>query len=322
MNAQATSVDARPLKVGLLIPTFDESVEGRTPRWTNLKAMAQRAEAVGFDSLWVPDHMIHNAYQPDGTEFGVWDCLSIVSSLAAVTSRVELGTLVVCTGFRNPALLAKMADTIEEVSAGRLILGLGAGYYEREFRAFGFPFDHVVGRFEEALTIVHALLRSGKIDFQGQYYQARDCELTPRGPRPAGPPIMIGARPDRPRALRLTAKYADYWNRFNVSRADAIAPMRQAVDAACGKVGRDAKTLRRTVTVPVDLPSCKAGAPETVWTRLMSSSQPITGSPGQIADALRGFAREGIDHVQIWLEPFNLAAVEAFAPVLEQLDRA
>lgn len=321
MNEQVTSARARPLKVGLVIPTFDETMAGKAPRWTDLKAIAQQAEAVGFDSLWVPDHMIHNAYQPGGTEFGVWECMSILSSLAAVTSRVELGTLVVCTGFRSPALLAKMVDTIEEISGGRLILGLGAGYYEREFSAFGYPFDHVVGRFEEALTIIHALLRKGKIDFQGQYYQARDCELTPRGPRPSGPPIMIGAKPDRPRALRLTAQYADYWNAFNVNRADAVAPLRQAVDGACRKVGRDPTTLRRTVTALVELPDCKAGVPETTWTRLISSFKPITGSPEEIAEALRGFAREGVDHLQVWLEPFNMKAVEAFAAVLERLDR-
>jgi len=112
-----------------------------------------------------------------------------LAALAAVTERVELGTLVTCTSFRNPALLAKMADTVEEISDGRLILGLGAGYYEPEYRAFGFPFDHRVGRFEEALQIVYGLLRRGTIDFNGQYYQARDCELTPRGPRPGGLPF-------------------------------------------------------------------------------------------------------------------------------------
>ncbi|HSI01940.1 MAG TPA: LLM class flavin-dependent oxidoreductase [Reyranella sp.] len=320
MTGQATSTAARPLKVGLALPTFEQTMAGATPRWKDFKGMAQRAEAIGFDSLWVPDHMIHNAYHPEAL-FGAWDCWSILTSLAAVTTRVELGTLVVCTGFRNPALIAKMADTVEDISGGRLILGLGAGYYEREFRAFGFPFDHLVGRFEEALTIIHTLLRKGKIDFEGQYYQARDCELGPRGPRPAGPPIMIGAKPDRPRALRLTAQYADYWNVFAINRAEALAPMTQAVDAACRKFGRDPATLQRTVTVVVEFPDCKAGAPENTWTRLLSSMGPLTGTPDEIAEILRGYARAGVDHLQVWLEPFNMAAIDAFAPVLERLDR-
>jgi alkanesulfonate monooxygenase SsuD/methylene tetrahydromethanopterin reductase-like flavin-dependent oxidoreductase (luciferase family) len=320
MAAQPTSGQARPLKVGLALPTFDASVMGRTPRWKDFKAAAQHAEGVGFDSIWVPDHMIHNAFQPN-TEFGVWECWSILTAVAAITNRVELGTLVLCTGFRNPAMIAKMADTIEEVSGGRLILGLGAGYYEREYTAYGFPFDHLVGRFEESLTIISSLLRKGRIDFQGQYYQARDCELTPRGPRSAGPPIMIGAKPDRPRALRLTAQYADYWNAFGVNRAEAVAPMRHAVDGACRKAGRDPKTLQRTITTVVELPDCKRDVPATAWTKTISSMGPVTGTPDEIAQSLRAIAREGIDHVQIWLEPFSMPAIDVFARVLDRLDR-
>src|SRR5215471_9977214 len=124
-------------------------------------------------------------------------------SSGAVTTRVELGPLVVCTSFRNPTLLAKMTDTLDEISGGRLILGLGAGYHEREYRAFGYPFDHRVSRFEEALKIIQPLLRRGAVDFQGKYYKARECELRPRGPRRQGPPILIGAPPRLPRMLRL-----------------------------------------------------------------------------------------------------------------------
>jgi alkanesulfonate monooxygenase SsuD/methylene tetrahydromethanopterin reductase-like flavin-dependent oxidoreductase (luciferase family) len=319
MIAGSTSLAARPLKVGLTLPTFEQAMMGATPRWNDFKTMAQHAEAIGFASLWVPDHMIHNAFQPD-VQLGAWDCWSILSSLAAVTTRIELGTLVVCTNFRNPALLAKMADTVEEISGGRLILGLGAGYYEREFRAFGFPFDHVVGRFEEALAIVHALLRKGKVDFDGQYYQARDCELIPRGPRPGGPPIMIGAKQDRPRALRLTARYADYWNAFAINRAEDVVPMVEAVDAACRKISRDPATLCKTVTVVVDLPDCRKDAPSTAWTRLIPTMKPLAGTSEELAEALRGYSRAGVSHVQIWLEPFNRAAIDAFAPVLELLD--
>src|SRR5262249_35802702 len=138
---------ARPLKIGLVVPTIEED-DGHTPRWNEIKALAQHAEATGFDSLWMPDHLIYDYGEPDRPLHGVWECWSILTSLAAVTTRVELGTTVVCTSFRNPALLAKMADTVDEISGGRLILGLGAGYHEPEFLAYGYPFDHLFGRFE------------------------------------------------------------------------------------------------------------------------------------------------------------------------------
>src|ERR687893_2015533 len=181
---------------------------GATPRWSDLAAIARRAEEVGFDSLWVQDHLLFR--YPDQEPEGPWESFSLLAALAAVTSRVELGTLVTCVSYRNPALTAKIADTIDEISGGRLILGLGAGWHEPEYAAFGFPYDHRVSRFEEALQIITALLRTGHVDFQGAYYTARDCELRPRGPRPEGPPILVGGSGER--MLRIAARYADAWN--------------------------------------------------------------------------------------------------------------
>ncbi len=136
----------RPLKVGLLLPTGLR--EGRSVRWGDLKAMALHAEAAGFDSLWVPDHLLFEVGEllsaPGEPRRGLWECWSVLASLAAVTTRVELGTAVACANFRNPALLAKMADTIDEISGGRFILGLGGGWHEPEFQAFGYPFGHLV----------------------------------------------------------------------------------------------------------------------------------------------------------------------------------
>src|SRR5436309_8326662 len=170
----------RPIKLGLTLPQIEGMMHGETARWTDLLAMARRAEEVGFDSVWVVDHLLLHGVRQTRQREGLWECWTLLAALAAATERVELGPLVCCTGFRNPALLAKMADTVDEISGGRLILGLGAGWHEYEYNAFGYPFDHRVGRFEEALTIIHTLLREGKADFQGTYYQVRECELRPR----------------------------------------------------------------------------------------------------------------------------------------------
>src|SRR5262245_58433570 len=175
----------RPLKIGVFLPFAEYMMGGETSRWTDLMAMTQRAEELGYDSAWLGEHLLARFPEPvewagGHATLGAWNCWSLLAALAAVTKRIELGPLVACTSFHNPALLAKMADTVEEISGGRLILGLGAGWHAPEYQAFGYPFDHRASRFEEAITIIHSLLRTGQIDFAGQYYQARECELRPR----------------------------------------------------------------------------------------------------------------------------------------------
>jgi alkanesulfonate monooxygenase SsuD/methylene tetrahydromethanopterin reductase-like flavin-dependent oxidoreductase (luciferase family) len=304
----------RPLKVGLYLPTFDQPwAQTPAPRWGELLAAARHAEAVGFDSLWVPDHLL---ISDDGERLGVWEAWSLLAALAAATDRIELGPLVVCTAFRSPALFAKMADAVDEISDGRLVLGLGAGWHEPEFLAFGYSFDHRVARFEEALIIITGLLRHGQIDFQGAYYQVRECELRPRGPRPQGPPILVGA--EGPRMLRLAAQYADVWGRdFDRVNPDVVpysvedlAAWSPRVDAACAEVGRDPATLERTAAVFVDLPGATG---REGWNAL-------AGSAEELAEGLRTYARTGFTHVQFWLQPSLRAGIEGFAQVLELLD--
>jgi len=166
------------MKVGVQLPEVEW-----VARWPQLREMARTAEEIGLDSIWVGEHLL---YRDDGLPSrGPWEAWTSLAAIAAATERIELGPLVAATSFHNPAMLAKQAATVDEISGGRLVLGLGAGWNEPEYLAYGFPFDHRVSRFEEAFTIIRTLLADGHCDFHGTYYDLRDCELLPRGPRHA-----------------------------------------------------------------------------------------------------------------------------------------
>ena len=302
----------RPLKVGIMLPESERELAGATARWPDFLAMARRAEELGFDSVWFADHLL---VRQEGEEpRGAWECWAVLAALAASTERIELGPFVCCTGYRNPALTAKLADTVDEISGGRLTLGIGAGWHEPEYRAFGFPFDHRVGRFDEAFAIIRTYLRDGRADLDGAYYQARDCERRPRGPRPAGPPLMVGTF-GGPRMLRLIAEHADGWNVWATAtgnRAAGIPPLRAQVDAACRVVGRDPTTLARSAAVLIDFPGA-TGRPG-------QSVPSLTGPTAELAEELRAYARAGIDHIQLYPDPCTVAGIEACAEVLAALD--
>ncbi len=287
-------------------------------RWPELLAMTRTAEAVGFDSVWVGDHLLYRS--PGEEARGPWEAWSVLAALAATTTRIELGPLVAATSFHNPALLAKKAATIDEISGGRLILGLGAGWNEVEYRAYGFPFDHRISRFEEAFTIIRTLLADRAIDFDGRYFQARDCELVPRGPRPGGPPLLIGSSGER--MLRITMPHADAWNAWYATTGNepaGVRPLREQVDAACLEVGRDPASVARTVAVFVRLPGGGARVEGDYSDRHV---KPLDGSAGpeRLAAELRAYAAEGIGHVQLVLDPITEASIAALAPMLELLD--
>jgi probable F420-dependent oxidoreductase len=279
-----------------------------------MAAMARRAEEVGFDSFWLPDHLLFRF--PQVRQQGAWDVWSLLAALAATTRTLEIGPLVACSSFRNPALVARMADTIDEISGGRLILGLGAGWHEPEYTAFGFPYDHRVSRFEEALQIITALLRTGQVDFAGDYYSAPDCELRPRGPRPQGPPILVGG--SGPRLLRLAARYGDAWNADRQNDVAAVQALNERVDQACQDVGRDLVSLARIIGIQVDLlnESRQAMQPRQ-W---VMAPWPLTGTPEELAAQIRRYAEARTEHLIVWIDPVSLAGIEAFAAVLEALD--
>ena len=303
----------RPLKVGIQLPEVERDV-----RWAELLDMTRAVEDLGFDSVWVGEHLLYR--WPDRPARGPWEAWTLLAAIAASTSRIELGPLVACTNFHNPALLAKQAATIDELSGGRFVLGLGAGWNETEFRAYGYPFDHRVDRFEEAFTIIRSLLRDGAVDFDGRWYQARDCELLPRGPRPAGPPLMIGSK--GPRMLRATMAHADAWNGWyndTGNAASGVAPLRALVDDACRAVGREPGEVERTVAVLVRLPG---GAGRLQGDPAQGRLPPVAGQPEPLAEALLGYAREGIAHVQLVLDPITVESIRLVAPALAILARA
>ena len=298
------------MKVGVFLTPWGEGGDGSDPTWRDVLYRARLAEAIGADSIWVSDHL---QMEPEpGVRLGGWEGWSQIAALSAVVPRVEIGALVMCALWRNPALLAKMADTVDEISGGRLILGLGAGWHEPEFRAYGFPFDHRIDRFAEALAVIVPLLRAGQVDFTGTYLTARECELRPRGPRPGGPPIMIGALANRPRVLALAAQHADIWNAWlswQANTPETILPTMATVDAACAAAGRDPATLRRSVSVQIDYPDAVPNrAPD---------AQPLSGSPQDLAEVLHGFAGIGIDHVQVVLNPNSSRSIERFGLALK-----
>src|SRR5688572_23645236 len=179
------------MKVGVVMPIGPHEGTGVVPPWEATRVAALATEEAGFDSAWVYDHLLFRL-GTDQAE-GIHECWTILSAMAAITSRVELGIVVLAMPFRNPALLAKMAATLEEVSSGRLILGVGCGWHEPEFDAFGFPFDHRVGRFEEALEILVPAVRTGRASFAGRWHNARDVEIVPRRESSDGrtTPILI-----------------------------------------------------------------------------------------------------------------------------------
>lgn len=276
--------------------------------------MARLGEQLGFDSVWVGDHLLYRDAVHGAR--GPWEAWTTLAGIAASTSRIAIGPLVACTSFHNPAMLAKLAGTVDEISGGRLILGLGAGWNETEYRAYGFPFDRRVARFAEAFTIIRSLLREGRVDFDGEFYTARDCELLPR-PRPGGPPLMVGSTGER--MLALTVPYIDSWNAWyswTGNRPEGVAPLRAKVDAACATAGRKPSEVERTVAVLVRLP----GASGRREADPQQSARPLEGSAETIADGLRAYAREGIGHVQLVIDPITTASLEALGPVLENLD--
>jgi alkanesulfonate monooxygenase SsuD/methylene tetrahydromethanopterin reductase-like flavin-dependent oxidoreductase (luciferase family) len=299
----------RPFEIGLVLPLWDSFVDGSTSRWVDVRDLALRAEELGFDTVWIPDELLWRATADDPQ--GWWEAVAMAGAVAAATSRVKVGTWILSALHRNPGITAKAVETIDEISGGRFVFGLGSGHAGAQAHAFGLPEDHVHSRFGEALEIILPLLRHGRADFEGTFHAARGLAQRPVGPRPGRIPIMIGAK--GPKMLRLAALHADIWSWFAEERSDLaeLEPRLAALEAACIDVDRDPATIGKSAGIVIEPTSVSGGD---------ALGTPIRGSAMEIADVLRGFAAASFTNVEVIVSPPTRAAVDAMAPVLELLD--
>lgn len=301
----------RPCKIGVQLPEVERYVP-----WPELISMAQAAEAAGFDSIWLGDHLLYDL--PDGTVRGPWEVFTSLAALAAVTSRVQLGSLVASLGFHEPAMLAKMAATVDAISGGRLILGVGSGWNEREYSAYGIPYDHRVDRFEEAFGLICRLLAGETVTHSGTYYTLDRCVVDPPPARPGGPLLMLGS--NSPRMLSIGLPRVHQWNvwwSLYGNTPEGFADIVADVRARTATAGRDPDDVEATACVYVQLPG---GAGRAMGDPTLTRNQPLTGSPEQLAEQLAAFAASGAAHLQLVVDPITQESIEWLGQVLVLLD--
>ena len=296
-----------PLRIGIQLPEVE-----RVVRWPELKAITLAAEASGFDSLWVGDHLL---YRDDGRpERGPHECWATLAAVAAITSRVEIGPLVACASFHPPAVLAKQAAAVQEVSGGRLMLGLGAGWNEPDYTAFGLAFDHRVSRFCEAFQIIAPLVCGERVTFHGEYFSVEDSVLLPPLQKPI--PLMIGS--NGPRMLAATLRDVAAWNTWYASygnRPDKLNTLIGEIESAARAVGRDPQTLRRSICVLVRTDPASAERP------LGEELPPVQGDASEIVAQLAAFAAAGADEIIVIANPINERSVREIGALLPVLRR-
>jgi probable F420-dependent oxidoreductase len=293
------------MRVGIQLPEVERDV-----RWPELVAMARAAEEVGFDSIWLGDHLLYRgAARP---ERGPWEAWTLLAALAAATERVRLGPLVACAGFHPPGLLAKMAATVDEISGGRFVLGLGAGWNADEFRAFGIPFDHRVSRFEESFAIVRGLLAGERVTLAGRFWQADEAVLLPPPGRRV--PLLIGS--NGPRVLAATLPHVDAWNTWFEdygNTAEGFAVLDERISRAAADAGRDPAEIERSACVLVRLAPGPQERPE------LPEAPALTGPPERIAAALRELADAGADEAIVVADPITERSIRELGEVIARL---
>jgi len=281
-------------------------------RFAEYAAMARAAEESGFDSIWIGDHLLYAAGARGDDERGPPEAWTLLSALAAVTERVELGPLVACAGFHPPGLIAKMAATIAEVSGGRFVLGLGAGWNPREHGAFGIPFDRRVSRFEESFAIVRGLLAGERVTLHGRFWQADDAVLLPVPGRP--PRLMVGS--NGPRMLAITLPHVHAWNTWYEdygNSAEGFAALNARISGAARDAGRDPGEIDRSACALVMLDRSAGERQPT------AEAPAIEGSTEQIAERLSELGDSGADEVIVVASPINERSIRQLGGVVAQL---
>ncbi len=284
------------MKVGVQLPEVE-----RVVRRDELAAMARAAEEVGFDSIWVGDHLLYR--DPDR---GPWDSWTTLAWLAGITERVTLGPLVACTAFHPPGVLARQAAAVDELSGGRFVLGLGAGWNEPEFRAFGLPFDHHVSRFEEAFEIVRRLLDGDRITFHGRFHDVDEAVLLP--PPARRPKLMIGA--NAPRMLSIALPHVDVWNTWFARYGNSVegfARHNAEIDQAAERAGRDPAAIERSACVFVALEGSGARQND-------EDAPPVPA--GALEGHLRDLERVGADEAILVADPISEASIRSLGTAI------
>jgi probable F420-dependent oxidoreductase len=289
-------------RVAVQLPEVERPVH-----WPEYRALALAAEEVGFDGIYVGDHLL---YRGDGRpERGPWSAWELLAALAAVTERVQLGPLVACAGFHPPAVLAKMAATITDISAGRFVLALGAGWNEAEFRAFGIPFDRRVARFEEAFAIIRGLLAGERVTLHGEFHTVDDAVLLPAAEHRTR--LMIGS--NGPRMLRAALPHVDAWNTWYEdygNSAEGFAALNARISEAARAAGRAPEEITRSACAFVVLDR-DAGE-----RRVSDQVPPIEGSADAIAARIRELGEAGADEVILVVSPINERSIRTLGTAL------
>ena len=293
-------------EIGVCLPVAQYGDPRQTPRWSEMREVALSLEQVGLDTLWIPDELL---WEGEGQPaLGFWDGVSVAAAAAAITSRIKIGSWVLSALHRNPGIIAKTAATLDEISGGRFVFGLGAGHGDEQAHMFGLPEDAVAERFADALQIILPLLRGEQVTFEGKYHAARNLKQQPVGPRPNGIPLLIGAQ--KQRGMRIAALNGDIWSTY-ATRSNSLeefGPRMAEFERVCEEIGRDPATIGKA-----------AGLSVRPLERADPEGKRLAGSAGQIADTLRGFAAAGYTQADLMVEPGTVEAVGALARVVELL---
>ncbi|MDQ3657200.1 MAG: LLM class flavin-dependent oxidoreductase [Chloroflexota bacterium] len=291
----------RDTSLGLMVPVSEWHAFGGSPHFADILEISQAAAGLGIEALWYADHFSFGA---EDEARGFWDAWTLMAAIAASVPDVYLGPLVACTAYRNPGVIAKMTEMIQDISGGRFVLGLGAGWHKPEYDQFGIRFEPRVSQFDEALQIIHGLVRDGEADVHGEHYQANQAVNLPRGASGHSTPILIGSSGDR--MLGLLARYGDAWNTCWYGSTEGIPEKIAKLDAACEAAGRDPDSVVRTVGVNIARDGYTG-----------SRGNPFRGDTGETVAFLRELEGLGFRHIVLGLDPCTPRSVAAFAPVIE-----